>query len=655
MLNNLYFSNPMQFVDGAAGTYGFKSSSSTGLQFLSNSTTPRMAIDLNGNVGIGTTAPTSPLYLVASGAKTATFTSAVVSNTATSSTVLAHKYGLDIQSTGVWNGSSARNVGLHVNVSGGSNNYPAIFEGGNVGIGPSNYFTTIGAPLYPLEVAVSGNGLKDVASFYNRNSTIQVGDGSRLLFSARREDEGGPGGVYQPLGGVAGILTDNTSFDSFKGALVFYTVPALYPNYPPNGGMLTEQARLTGDGNLGIGTANPGYNIDALPSSKFFTLDAGTNDPILEVVRNTSSSNYGNGQIDFLNTHNTTYKRIAYIQALTNGTTTNKGGHLRFFTKGDAATNNGQERMRITSTGNIGIGTTNPDSRLTIGDGSPTAPATVNIYGDNTGATVANVGTINLFGQTDQKLVVRSPSDGTPGLLQSQYGLDLVYGVGGSYNLSIKKNTTTMLTLDPSGNLGLGTTSPLYKLHVIATGTDAALFDRSDVGGRTGVVINSTAGQQAVITLRDAQVSKWQVGKNTDNNFFVFDADPSRQRDVIRISQADGNLFLQPVGGCVGIGTTSFGPTTKLAVEGVIGAREVNVTAVGTPFPDYVFDDDYHVVPLAQLEKQIRQDKHLPEMPSAGEVKKKGINLGEMQTKLLKKVEELTLYVIEQNKKLTTL
>lgn len=106
--------------------------------------------------------------------------------------------------------------------------------------------------------------------------------------------------------------------------------------------------------------------------------------------------------------------------------------------------------------------------------------------------------------------------------------------------------------------------------------------------------------------------------------------------------------------GNVGIGTANPG-TFKLAVNGKIGARQIHVT-LQNPFPDYVFDSKYKLRSLYNLENYINQNKHLPGIPSAAEVEKNGgIDLGQMNTKLLEKVEELTLYIIEINKKVEKL
>jgi hypothetical protein len=105
--------------------------------------------------------------------------------------------------------------------------------------------------------------------------------------------------------------------------------------------------------------------------------------------------------------------------------------------------------------------------------------------------------------------------------------------------------------------------------------------------------------------------------------------------------------------GNVGIGTTNPGGF-KLAVEGKIGAREVQVLTT-SPFPDYVFEPDYKLLPLSEVKLFIKANKHLPEIPSAEEIKTDGHKLGEMDVLLLKKIEELTLYLIEQQSEIQQL
>lgn len=104
--------------------------------------------------------------------------------------------------------------------------------------------------------------------------------------------------------------------------------------------------------------------------------------------------------------------------------------------------------------------------------------------------------------------------------------------------------------------------------------------------------------------------------------------------------------------GSVGIGTTYTG-IHKLAVEGSIGARRVKVNQTG--WADFVFDPEYKLPSLSEVERYIKDHQHLPEIPSAGEVEKDGLDLGEMNKKLLQKIEELTLYIIKLQKQVDQL
>ncbi|MDN4167075.1 tail fiber protein [Cytophagales bacterium LB-30] len=115
----------------------------------------------------------------------------------------------------------------------------------------------------------------------------------------------------------------------------------------------------------------------------------------------------------------------------------------------------------------------------------------------------------------------------------------------------------------------------------------------------------------------------------------------------------NGNYFyalsLNPLGGNVGIGTTQ--PDATLTVKGDIHAREVRVDLNGAVAPDYVFEPDYSLMSLQELSDYLKEHKHLPEVPSAKEMEQNGVNLLEMNLLLLKKVEELTLHVIELERK----
>ncbi|HEY0055200.1 MAG TPA: hypothetical protein VGB63_07585 [Pedobacter sp.] len=168
-----------------------------------------------------------------------------------------------------------------------------------------------------------------------------------------------------------------------------------------------------------------------------------------------------------------------------------------------------------------------------------------------------------------------------------------------------------------NGLVGIGTTSPTAKLTV------------QDPGNTFPIHISGN-NQSNGIAIGTDGVNKASIQGYT--------------KDFV----AYNDISLQAGGGNVGIGTTNP-QGYKLSVAGKIRASEIKVEAL--PWPDYVFDQTYKLPDLKATEQFIKENKHLPEIPSAAEVAKDGVNLGEMNAKLLQKIEELTLYIIEQNKR----
>jgi hypothetical protein len=105
--------------------------------------------------------------------------------------------------------------------------------------------------------------------------------------------------------------------------------------------------------------------------------------------------------------------------------------------------------------------------------------------------------------------------------------------------------------------------------------------------------------------------------------------------------------------GNVGIGTTT--PTEKLQVVGNIRVSGSIINSIfEEDVPDYVFESDYKLMPIKQLENYLATEKHLPNVPSAAEIKQKDLNMSEFQMKLLEKIEELTLYMVNQAKEIAS-
>lgn len=174
---------------------------------------------------------------------------------------------------------------------------------------------------------------------------------------------------------------------------------------------------------------------------------------------------------------------------------------------------------------------------------------------------------------------------------------------------------------------------------------------------------NSFAALSNTSTYRSSTADNFYTVKSTPaiaqkagatGNLYGFYHDPKVDSLVgknIAFQNVTGDVYMGTTSGNVGIGTIA--PKEKLSVKGTILAQKVRVSASAADWPDYVFHKSYSLMPLPQVEAYIQQHQHLPEVPSATTVEDKGLDLGNNQAVLLKKIEELTLYIIEQNKKLT--
>ncbi|WP_448105170.1 hypothetical protein [Pedobacter panaciterrae] len=180
-------------------------------------------------------------------------------------------------------------------------------------------------------------------------------------------------------------------------------------------------------------------------------------------------------------------------------------------------------------------------------------------------------------------------------------------------------------TFPATGRVGIGVTNPIYPLTVMVPSNSNAL---SVTDGTTGLIIQTIS-----TTTQNAGIVGAYNGLYND-------------LDIRSTNVVGAQLYLKTTGN-VGIGTTS--PTEKLSVKGKIRAQEIKVESAN--WPDYVFAKDYKLPSLKETEKYIDEKGHLPGIPSAEEVKVNGIDLGEMNAKLLQKIEELTLHLIEKEKK----
>ena len=269
----------------------------------------------------------------------------------------------------------------------------------------------------------------------------------------------------------------------------------------------------------------------------------------------------------------------------------------------------------VLADGNVGIGTINPTTKLeVVGDAKVNGNLTVS--GTFAAAVYAATNGVVTGGST---------------------GLALAAG-GANQNVTISPSGSGNTIIN--GNVGLGTTAPRDTFEVKSAGTGGATFVASTNAN------NIFAGGHAAAFYSTAMTGGLGISVGSNNTSLIQSFKTSSLNGIGATSE-DGVLLLNPSGGNVGIGTTSPG-TYKLAVNGTIHAKEVVVDQIG--WADYVFDDNYRNAPLSEVEQHIKEHKHLPGVPSAADVAEKGVSVGQMQTVLLQKVEELTLHLIRMEK-----
>ncbi len=248
----------------------------------------------------------------------------------------------------------------------------------------------------------------------------------------------------------------------------------------------------------------------------------------------------------------------------------------------------------LATNGNVSIGTATVDAKLSVYGATPST--LLSLW---SGSSVANL----KMGIASNYAWIQSY--GAQPLRINDIGNDVYFNAGG-------------------GKVGIGTTSPDAKFTIkeLAPG---AVFSMS------------AAGANAYFKMGVAADYAWLQ---------------SYGPRPLRINDSGNDVIFNVGGGNVAIGTAMA--DAKLTVKGTIHAQEVRVD-LSVPGPDYVFESNYKLLSLVDLSKYIQENKHLPEVPSAKELEQGGVNVSEMNMLLLKKVEELTLYLIELEKKVSAL
>lgn len=338
-----------------------------------------------------------------------------------------------------------------------------------------------------------------------------------------------------------------------------------------------------------------------------------------------------------------------------------------------------------TNSGNVGIGTSTPASKLSVDGGDLQIEngqgRFKGWYNYNSGS--GQAAEIGLSGSTVYIYNSQRP-------LFSEAG-DIQIGGAVAGGLTVKQTT---------GNVGIGTSSPLENFSVIAPNNSTNQIGFGLVGEQKSALYHSNANGLMVYSSINAGANHpmhFLTGGVTaderitilgDGNVGIGKTNPGEKLEVAgnllvtginglilntpgggAIDNQTGNLFFQKANGAGFIfrntgptyteymrinplGNLLIGkisqdnPTYKLDIGGKARADEIVVNSNGA---DFVFEPDYTLPKLSEIKSFIDQNHHLPQIPSAKEMQKNGLSVGELNTKLLQKVEELTLYLIEKD------
>lgn len=268
----------------------------------------------------------------------------------------------------------------------------------------------------------------------------------------------------------------------------------------------------------------------------------------------------------------------------------------------------------------------------------------------------------DFYGQESGTISTTIPNGKAKVVFYSEPDTDLTGFTGFSMTFSVNNSIPLTDNIYVSGKVGIGSTAPEEKLQINGNVKVNGYMKGNGNGG--ALRIKASSGYIDI----GSQFSS-SADFKTDRDQYTFDK--PIYATAGKFCAGNDSLCLQTYygsrtipyraytrmtilsnNGYVGIGTTT--PQYLLDVKGTIRAAEVKVESVDN-FPDFVFEKEYKLPALNEVNSFIQTNGHLPNIPSAKEVKENGMSLVEMQTKLLQKIEELTLYIIKQQQEIDAL
>lgn len=189
---------------------------------------------------------------------------------------------------------------------------------------------------------------------------------------------------------------------------------------------------------------------------------------------------------------------------------------------------------------------------------------------------------------------------------------------------------TSSIDIAADGDVGIGTASPAARLHIEADALNPG-------AGQSSILVKSANNEDAIVGLGAGP----SFSDNVDGFIFGYNGAAGVGRAFIGTRPSTGTGEIN-----VAVKNTTI---MKVASTGIEVTGSIKVNNVTMTVPDYVFADDYKLMPLDELHQYVKANKHLPEIPSEAEIKANGLDLAGLQMSLLKKVEELTLYTVAQH------